>query len=1061
MKKPYNAGSVKSRLPLFLLFVLLLLGNFYKVFSQAPVATTSYALRTTETNIDPRGAAITPDGSKAIIAEWERARVRIIDLSNNTHVFAAAQFAPNDVTVNSQGTYAYVTNLNSNSISRINLTDNTSIPDFVTGIASVGNVREIEITPDGNTAIVSTNQQWSDASNFVVFIDLVNRTVLSRLAIPGGANILTMNATGTTLYTSGIAGAGNVTKIDIASRTVVTSWSTATSNVVKGLVLSGDGNTLYTLHTNGYVSAYGSLNSTPSQLWSDFLAVASLNTDYFTNSCVIDTNTSRMYVVTHNTTGASNQLITIDLVNRTKLYTTGANTWPNSIGISGNGKKLMVSLRRFNDARLYTVPSFLGAGTVGDPYRVTSWSQLNSMRDNLSAHYKLMNNLDASSSGYSTYAASSSNSSSGWMPIGNSATPFTGSFDGNGFSISGLNINRTSSDDVGLFGQLGAASLVKNLKVQSASVAGGNKVGILAGSTLGTIRDCSFNGSVTGTSKIGGIAGESSSTIERCMVSGTVTASSSYAGGVFGIMNAGSVTDAYSLASVNGSNYTGGFGGSISGSFLRSYSAGSVSGSSNTGGFAGISTASISKVYWDAEGSGQLTSAAGISKTTSEIKNYSLFFTDGWDLQCERANGNTDTWGLSLSVNNGYPFLSLESGTTTCPQWNSQSNNSFNENSNWESGFKPAKGMDLVISSQATQNLVLPENWEIGNLSFNGSGAKIVLNDYHLVVLGSITNANAQNYIQTNGAGRVKKVLANSSTFSFPVGNSAYNPVTITNNTGASDSLFVRVRDEVLMKGNSGVSVTGQFVNRTWDIDKHNPNNGSGLNFIFNWNSGEENSPMANPALFHFESNAWVRQTGSTSYTSNNLTYNGYTGSFSPFAIADAASLLAIDSKSVSVSCDNGVGVIQWSVTTNNPDLSFYVEKSSDLQNWKLVKVVSDQNNKNFIVRDQSADGSAYYRVRQKDTNGKESISSVSKLNCGVPTTIRVTPVPASNNITLKGITGQGKYVVIGLHGQALLSGIISSSNPVINISSLKNGVYYLQISAGENITSQKIIVQK
>lgn len=51
------------------------------------------------------------------------------------------------------------------------------------------------------------------------------------------------------------------------------------------------------------------------------------------------------------------------------------------------------------------------------------------------------------------------------------------------------------------------------------------------------------------------------------------------------------------------------------------------------------------------------------------------------------------------------------------------------------------------------------------------------------------------------------------------------------------------------MKGTSGVSVTGAFVKRTWDISKQNPNGGSGLNFVFNWNAGDVNSPMASPGL--------------------------------------------------------------------------------------------------------------------------------------------------------------------------------------------------------------------
>ncbi len=197
------------------------------------------------------------------------------------------------------------------------------------------------------------------------------------------------------------------------------------------------------------------------------------------------------------------------------------------------------------------------------------------------------------------------------------------------------------------------------------------------------------------------------------------------------------------------------------------------------------------------------------------------------------------------------------------------------------------------------------------------------------------------------------------------------------------------------MKGTSGVSVTGAFVKRTWDISKQNPNGGAGLNFVFNWNAGDVNSPMASHGLFHFENNAWVRQTGSSSATANSLTYTGYTGSFFPFAIADIAAALAIDLKSFTVTCDNENNLVKWS-TAAPKEITFYVERSSDLRDWESIKVIR-----------------------------KES------------------------------------YSIVGQQGQVLLSGKLVGLQQRLNVTSLKNGVYYLQLKGKGIIETRKIIIKK
>ena len=90
-----------------------------------------------------------------------------------------------------------------------------------------------------------------------------------------------------------------------------------------------------------------------------------------------------------------------------------------------------------------------------------------------------------------------------------------------------------------------------------------------------------------------------------------------------------------------------------------------------------------------------------------------------------------------------------------------------------------------------------------------------------------------------SGTGKLIQTLANNASVTFPIGNTTYNPVAITNKSGASDVFSARVLVGAFMEGLTGAAITSTVLNRTWDISKTNANAGSGVDFVFNWNAGE------------------------------------------------------------------------------------------------------------------------------------------------------------------------------------------------------------------------------
>lgn len=185
---------------------------------------------------------------------------------------------------------------------------------------------------------------------------------------------------------------------------------------------------------------------------------------------------------------------------------------------------------------------FSGSGTQEDPYLIKTAADLASVHDDLSAHYALDADIDLFGRIFE--------------PIGNGAEgAFTGSLDGRGHTIRGLELDLQDSKYVGLFGYLEGS--VSNLKLAGVDIVGGRYVGAVAGNIGlgGSVTDCSvLSGSVSSYESavaacVGGITGLCEGTLDRCSNAAAVAKynsdSSSY-GNVGGL--AGKVTETLELS---------------------------------------------------------------------------------------------------------------------------------------------------------------------------------------------------------------------------------------------------------------------------------------------------------------------------------------------------------------------------------------------------------------------------------------------------------------------------------------------------------------------------------
>ena len=229
--------------------------------------------------------------------------------------------------------------------------------------------------------------------------------------------------------------------------------------------------------------------------------------------------------------------------------------------------------------------------------------QLQAIDTNLGGKYALRNSIDATGTaswnnndaadkneGFKSIGVSTDGKVTGTYIDNETKNGFYGSFDGLGYNIFGLTINREDISNVGLFGVAHDAN-INNVTLVGGSITGGNVVGSVVGAALGNthITNATNSASVTGNTDVGGIVGYSGDKIDGSNI--TVNATDAH---FTNLINTGSIyskgeqgTEASNAGGLIGNMYYGKLDG-------NSYNLGNVSGDGyNVGGLVGYAENSI------------------------------------------------------------------------------------------------------------------------------------------------------------------------------------------------------------------------------------------------------------------------------------------------------------------------------------------------------------------------------------------------------------------------------------------------------------------------------------
>lgn len=149
-----------------------------------------------------------------------------------------------------------------------------------------------------------------------------------------------------------------------------------------------------------------------------------------------------------------------------------------------------------------------------------------------------------------------------WTPIGMSR-PYTGTFNGQGHTITSLNIS-SSSEPVALFNDIGGGGKVMNLQLKDVTYNGVTAMGGIAHGNSGTITACSVTGTLTtasNTAAVGGIAASNLGNITACWFNGTITGGGNVGGIAVFNLNAGSYSGKITACYWSGKDIEAGVGG--------------------------------------------------------------------------------------------------------------------------------------------------------------------------------------------------------------------------------------------------------------------------------------------------------------------------------------------------------------------------------------------------------------------------------------------------------------------------------------------------------------------
>ncbi|BDS15582.1 T9SS type A sorting domain-containing protein [Aureispira anguillae] len=406
----------------------------------------------------------------------------------------------------------------------------------------------------------------------------------------------------------------------------------------------------------------------------------------------------------------------------------------------------------------------------------------------------------------------------------------------------------------------------------------------------------------------------------------------------------------------------------------------------------------------------------------------------------------------------------------------------------------------MIFEGNTNQNLSSGNAITIDNLQVN-NGNRLILNDdvtvstqvdlvnNGQVELGvnnltissgaTITNYDASHFIITNSTGVLEQEVGASNVI-FPVGNSTYNPATISN-TGTVDNYSLRVEDQVWDNGTSGTPETHDIVNRSWHLSEA-VQGGSLATLTLQWHPSEEliGFDRSVCGVAHWKGGAWLHPSSFTPATTVgpyfSQTLSGI-NDFSPFAVEDINESLPIELLLFKAKREDKHRVkLNWATASETNNKGFEIERMLDTETaFSTIDWVDGAGNSNYLLNYSYTDlnahsGVSYYRLKQIDFDGSYSYSPIRAV-AGLSSSadqIQVYPIPTKDRLMVdfsnwNSTSTDAVLRIIDVHGRTVFTKEIKmQQNNLITINEVADfppGTYFVTIGNDSDYEMvQKII---
>ncbi len=670
-----------------------------------------------------------------------------------------------------------------------------------------------------------------------------------------------------------------------------------------------------------------------------------------------------------------------------------------------------------------------GSGTSGDPYLVSSASLLNEVRNNLTAYYKQTADIDISS--YSN-----------WSKIGTAITSgnyFAGTYDGDGYKITGLTITSTTTSYNGLFGVIGTGGTVKNLSV-SGSISGVTQagIGLLAGYNFGgAVENCNSSGAVsTANNNAGGLLGTASGSVSKCYSTASVTATgtaSSNIGGFIGACLTSSpvVSECYSTGNVSNST---------------------TSASSNTGGFLGMATWNVANCY----STGNVTSSGG-----------------------GRAGGFMGATGtVSGTITNCY-----STGLVTCTVkggFVGYYNTGTFASCYFDNTTAGTSTICGTYVSSAPTNITAKTTAEMKTAStFSGWSSSIwslIDGSYPLLLVQFVTFADGSGFTQSITPNSINQVLGRFQLTRSVIGAALTSVVIKLNNTRTGLS-------NIKLWSSSDAAFGGDTqLGGTVSAD---PGNGNSVSF-----SGFTSPVITSGTYYFLTGDISSGATGTVRgvmVDNNGITISGgiLSGTIANAVLSDGAYLLPVELSTFTAKTSEDKVELTWCTKTEVNNFGFEIQRALMENNtdkslaFDKIGFVQGHNvsysPKVYTFIDETVSrGSKYsYRLRQVDNDGTSTYSEIIEVQAGaIPGRFTLNqnypnPFNPATSISYElandGYVSLIVYDVLGKVVKSLVSEQKQAGRytATCNASNLPSGIYFYTLKAGDFTSTKKMLLLK